>query len=256
MTPSALALARDPLPVAPHLPPRFGPAWSRSDPGSPRSDPGSPRLLRRGDLLAQGFTDNHIRRARREGALVTLAPGVYLADVDFQQLDERTGFHVAVAATIAGLSGDPVVSHRTAAIVHGLVDLAGDPPVDVIRAGPVKARYGPGLRVHRGQLDPDEVARVRGLRVTTAPRTVLDCVLALPPGPAAALLHGAVTGGHVTPAELDGQLRRHRRTPGVRTAGALLRAVTGEHRVREFDHSATVISTCDGLPVGPPEAHS
>ena len=42
---------------------------------------GAPVLLHRAALLAEGFSDNHIRRALREGALVTISPEIGRAHV-------------------------------------------------------------------------------------------------------------------------------------------------------------------------------
>jgi hypothetical protein len=279
MTPFVLA----PVPV-PAAGPHHRSSASSPSPWVPRPEPGGPHLLRREDLLAQGFTDNHIRRARREGALTALARGVYLSAVEWQQLDDAGRYRVMLSAVIAGLPGDPVVSHRSAGIVHGFVDAVAEPSaVDVIRSGPAKSRYGPGLRVHRGSLAADEVMRVHRLAVTSATRTVLDCLLSLPAGPAAEVVRRALAGGCVTPSDLQGQLIRHQRTPGVRTAGAVVHAVITERSslrpppsVRpplprppqphaaangasgrsRGAHPATVISTWAGSAAGASDPHS
>lgn len=270
MTPFALA----PLPSSVVRPPHRTLAASPRSPRPPRPEPGAPGLLRREDLLAQGFTDNHIRRARREGALTALARGVYLSAVEWQQLDDAGRYRVTLSAAIAGLPGDPVVSHRSAGIVHGFVDAVKETSaVDVIRSGPAKSRYGPGLRVHRGSLAADEVIRVHRLAVTSVTRTVLDCVLALPAGPAAEVVRRALAGGLVTPSDLQAQLSRHQRSPGVRTAEAVVHAVITERLSlarpplvcavadrasgpSRGAHPATVISTWAGSAVDPSDSHS
>ena len=38
-----------------------------------------------------------------------------------------------------------------------------------------------GIRIHRSELAPDEITTVRGIPVTTVPRTLLDLATVLPP---------------------------------------------------------------------------
>lgn len=217
--------------------------------------PSGSRPLRRADLLAQGLTDNHIRRSVRDGTIAVLLPGVYLPAIDWEQLDAAGRYRARLAATIEGLAGDAVVSHRSAGVMHGFIDASGEPsPAHVTRAGPAKSRHGPGVQVHRGRLLPDEVVRLDGFTVTSASRTVLDCLLSLPADPATGLIRRALAGGSVTADELAAQLRRQRRSPGARTAAAALRTVLAGHE--QGSYCATVIDTSAGLPVGVADSQS
>ncbi len=73
----------------------------------------------------------------------------------------------------AVLSAGPgaVLSHRSAGSLWRIL-----PPVSILpevtRATRIQAR--PSLRGHCGALKPDEITRVEGIPVTSAPRTVLD----------------------------------------------------------------------------------
>lgn len=205
-----------------------------------------PPLLRRGELLAQGFTDNHIRRWRREGALVAIAQGNYLSTLEWQELDDRGRYRLLVRTILAGLTGDPVVSHRSAAVVHGIADvpvpfsLKQPGTVDIIRGGPTKSRHGPVLRVHRAVLGPDEIVRRDELAVTSLARTVVDCSLTMPVVEAATLAGGVLAAGRLTTSDLELQLRQER-TPRSRVATA------------QF---AAVITTALGLPPEDCDSHS
>ncbi|HEY4993869.1 MAG TPA: hypothetical protein VII33_17485 [Nakamurella sp.] len=109
-----------------------------------------PLLIRRADLLAEGTSDNDIRRARRIGTLTALAPGSYLPPGEAQHLNRSDRHRLALEAVLPRLSGNPVVSHVSAALLHDLpVPLGNDPSTSSGRArrSPVGAvassRIGP-----------------------------------------------------------------------------------------------------------------
>jgi predicted transcriptional regulator of viral defense system len=134
---------------------------------------GQPAL--RGDLLRAGVTDDEMRRALRNGLWCAVRPGAYLR-VDDPALAEPEQRHVQlVLATVARLDGTPVVSHLSAAALHGL-PLWGVPLRTVhvtrdVRSGGRRTRH---LHVHPAPIGSDEVVVVRGLPVTSAARTVVD----------------------------------------------------------------------------------
>ena len=191
----------------------------------------TPPLLRRSDLLARGWAAGELRRARDEGSIIALGPGVYVDATEWQRLDAAGRYLATVTGVVGNLSGDPVVSHWSAAVLHGIIDVpSGRPRVDITRAAPWKSRQGTAVRFHRGTIDPADVVAAGALTVTSAARTVLDCAIALPVGPATALLRRGLIGGSTTVAELRDGLRRLPRVPGVRTVGTALDAVAGRDR--------------------------
>lgn len=76
-------------------------------------------------------------------------------------------------AAVLSVSGEPVLSHWSAAALHGLVpEPAG--ALHVTLAGLGRRRVA-ALRIHRTRAwRPRDVVRVRGLRVTGVERTILD----------------------------------------------------------------------------------
>lgn len=76
-------------------------------------------------------------------------------------------------AALLSLSGESVLSHWSAAALHGLVpEPAGAPHVTLVGIG---RRRVAGINVHRTrEWRPRDVVRVRGLRVTGVERTILD----------------------------------------------------------------------------------
>ncbi|WP_433556182.1 type IV toxin-antitoxin system AbiEi family antitoxin domain-containing protein [Pseudonocardia xinjiangensis] len=83
-------------------------------------EPFLPGLNLRPRLLAAGVTDKELRRLRREGALATVRPGAYLYRSDDRSTDAAARHLLAVHAAAAQLSAGAVVSHVSAAVVHGL----------------------------------------------------------------------------------------------------------------------------------------
>ncbi|MBA2505834.1 MAG: hypothetical protein H0V29_07805, partial [Thermoleophilaceae bacterium] len=75
-----------------------------------------------------------------------------------------------MAAVLAAGPG-AVLSHRAAAVLHGLLKYAG-PSIEVTAP---RRREIPGLITYESDLAPDEVTLVDGIPVTTAARTIIDC---------------------------------------------------------------------------------
>ncbi len=101
----------------------------------------------------------------RRGSLLPLYRGVYAVGHRVLSVDGRR-----MAAVLACGEG-AVLSHRSAAALHGLVG-AGSGAVDVTR--PRSFRAQEGIRAHQALLRPDEVTVVDAIPVTSPFRTVFD----------------------------------------------------------------------------------
>jgi len=208
-------------------------------------------LLHRAALLAEGFSDNHIRRALREGSLIAISPGVYVREPEAGALGAAARHRIAAHALTSRLSGDPVVSHVSAAIVHGLPFVYSElPPVHITRDGAAKSRRGSALLSHRGSLTCDEIVILGGLTVTSVARTVVDCALQLPFSNAVVLTDAALRRGQVSREALAMQLRRHPRVPGMRRAAAVIGFADGRSAGVGESYSRVLLHLA-GLP--PPE---
>lgn len=215
------------------------------------NDDARPRVIRRSTVVPAGYSDGYLRRARRKGELVVLVPGVYLSTADLPDLGPPEWHIAVVTAAIARLSGAPVVSHRSAAMLLGLLPLDTEQqPIHVTRAAPFKSRRGRLIAAHRSTLAADEVMTISGVPVTTAPRTALDCAFLLPDNEAAVLITTALAGQTTAAALLD-QLARYGRVPGIRRVADIVRTAINRDRP---DHSPTVISTWAGSPSGPADS--
>ncbi|GGG29411.1 CTP synthase [Rhodococcoides trifolii] len=132
-------------------------------------------LLRRPELLARGVGDAEIRRARRNRSIVTVQPGLYVPPSVYDGLDTTARHLLAVRAAADKTTSAAVVSHQSAAVVHGF-DM-WKPNLERVHFS-TNNRSG-GRRTARRHLHPSvltdaDVTIVDGIAVTTAARTVAD----------------------------------------------------------------------------------
>ena len=171
-------------------------------------------LVFRPALRAAGFTDDELRRMRAQARLTVVRRGAYVPSTD-PRLDDAVARHaLSVRAAIRTMSADAVVSHVSAAALHGLVLWN----VDLDRVHVTRDRRSGGrrtkvLHVHTARLDADEIVEVDGVAVT------LGAAHARRPGPDAAVRAGAGGGRR--------GLHRHRATPAA-FADAVTRAAGRE----------------------------
>jgi hypothetical protein len=115
---------------------------------------------------------------------------------------------LAVHAAVPRLAPGTVISHVSAAVVHGLPIWAGPHrgfDVDRVHATRDRrsgARRSTYLDLHAAALDPDEVVAVDGVLVTSVARTVADIARTLPLEPALIPADAALNRHLVTRAEL------------------------------------------------------
>src|SRR5271165_4793891 len=127
-------------------------------------------------LRARGWSAQQIETSVRRGALVRIARGVYVrAQIVSAYAAKPDGAHVLRAAAAAVRAGrGAVVSHRSAAVLHG-IDLIGSPG-DVTLTGPVPSgrKGSSGVHVYTTELPAVHIASWCGVPVTTVARTVID----------------------------------------------------------------------------------
>lgn len=137
------------------------------------SDP-LPVVALRQNLLAEGWTDDELRRLRRDGELRVLRPGAYLPDAD-AELGPRDRHILLIRAELPRLSPSVVVSHASAAALLGLpVPPASLRRVQVTRRRPNGGRRGSAVHLHVAPLDESEIIDIGGMAVTSVRRTIID----------------------------------------------------------------------------------
>lgn len=132
-------------------------------------------LIRRSELLARGVSDAEIRSARRNHSITTVQPGLYVPPSVFERSDTSARHLLAVRAATDKTTSGAVVSHQSAAIVHGF-DM-WKPNLDRVHFS-IDSRSGGRItsrrHVHTSVLTNDDITVVDGIAVTTAARTVAD----------------------------------------------------------------------------------
>jgi predicted transcriptional regulator of viral defense system len=183
------------------------------------SEPGTdlPALVLRRTAIDQGLVDDEISRLRRRGEWTSLQRGAYL--VGNPALGARERHVLAVRATLAGLRTPAVVSHASAAVLHGL-PLWGIPlhQVHITRSPPARTDADTRLRSHASRLVEGDVVRIGSVPVTSLARTVLDLARSLPFPVALAAADAALATRRVTRDDLRAVLGAAAGTRGTRSA--------------------------------------
>lgn len=140
-----------------------------------------PHIIRRGEALQRGAADHQLQRQCRTGTWHRLRPGRYTPANEFDALDTYDRHRLRAVETLRAASADAVLSHQSAAVIHGL-DLWNTPlaVAHLTRNRPTGGRRTRHRHVHTAALHLDETAEVAGLRMTTLARTVVDLARTLP----------------------------------------------------------------------------
>jgi hypothetical protein len=178
-----------------------------------------PPLLRP-QLLARGYSSDEVQRARRSGELVPIRRGAYLGRGD-ERLDVPAARHaVLVRATMPTLAPGTVVSHVSAAVLHGL-DVWAIPldHMHVTRAERSGGRIGSVVHRHVAPLEPSEITSLGGVLVTSLTRTVTDVARTVPFEQAVVVADSALDKHEtLTSAALEAALWRATGWPGAPAA--------------------------------------
>jgi hypothetical protein len=162
-----------------------------------------------GELRERGFSAAELSRRVRTGELARLRRGAYeLPIVEDRAEGVILRHRRLIHATTPQLGPGAVVSHASAAVLHGLpVWPSAVARVQVTRDRSNGARRRSVLQVYGAALPECDVSVVDGIVVTSVARTVLDLARTLPWEQAVAAGDRALAGG-LDPAELDEVLAR------------------------------------------------
>lgn len=150
---------------------------------------------------APGWTARALQRAAERGELTRLYPGVYVQAARFSSLrpDER-----ALLRAHAYVQWNPaaVLTHRSAALIHGLPLIAPPELPEVIRPAAGRGGAREGVR-RRATSTPSEPQRIGTLSAVPLERTLVDLAATLSLRESLPALDAYLRGGGVRSALLD-----------------------------------------------------
>ena len=131
------------------------------------------------------------------------------------------------AAAVVQSGGVAVVSHQSAALIHG-IELISRPGDVTITGRPARGRTGTaGVHLYTTPLPPEHVTRRVGLPVTTAARTVIDIARTMTFADGVAAADSAIRKGFASKSQLGTVLATCHRRPGVMQARRVVEFANG-----------------------------
>lgn len=168
------------------------------------------------DAGPAGLTRHAIARGVRRGVLHRLGGGFYTTAERWAAADPRDR-HVLMARAAAQQRPSAAVSHHSAAAYLSLPLPRAMPPWVALTTDRADATANPGglARLEPGALPEEHVANLDGVRVTTATRTVTDCLRTLRLSDGVAIADAAIRDGRSSADEITQVRCTQRRWPGV-----------------------------------------
>jgi len=139
-------------------------------------------LHRRRDLLEAGESERSIDRSVHDGIRVHVRRGWYVDRAAFDELYAEDAHLLHVMTVAREVRGRAVVSHESAAVLHGL-DLYRVRParVHLTTAPGARISSGPDVFRHCTPFEAHDVVEVNGIRCTSLARTVFDVARTMAP---------------------------------------------------------------------------
>ncbi|WP_342372841.1 hypothetical protein PCC79_01870 [Propioniciclava soli] len=170
-------------------------------------------------FLGEGWSSAELAGAVRAEELDKIRRGVY-GPRGHRDAAARHALEAAAACVVR--HSDSVVSHTSAAVLHGLpVRRAALAEVDLTRWGPEHGKKQAGIRLHRTRVEEDEVVEIGGVRVTSLERTLVD-LGRVEPYEWGVVAADAALRRQADPAVLTDYAARGNRVPGNRRLLAVL----------------------------------
>lgn len=200
------------------------------------------------ELAAQGIGYGEMARLARTGEARRIRRGGYAFGPDLGEHADAERHRELIDASIDGLADEAVLSHTSAAVLHGLPTWRTElERVHVGRTRDYGGRIGGVVHVHPAKLPDDQVVEIEGRRVTSLARTVVDLGCTLSLFKAVPLGDAALAQG-LPPDELAEVLRSCRRRHGIPRARRMVGMLVAESE-SVGESCSRVVMVQNGLPV-------
>ncbi|KQY59709.1 hypothetical protein ASD11_09205 [Aeromicrobium sp. Root495] len=185
--------------------------------------------LMRHQLLDLGYSDDAIRAFMRTGLLRRVRHGTYVPTVLWQSWSDSERHAVKVRSVVDKLGPGVVVTHQSAAALHGFdlwgVDLES---VHVTRLDGRNGRTEAGIVFHSGQITEDDCVEVDGRLLSAPQRAALETSASTGVEQGVVVLSSALHLGVVEKGGLEESIDRDfARWQGTRTARVAVRLADG-----------------------------
>ena len=171
------------------------------------------------EAYAAGWTPSALKNAVQRGRIERVRRGAYTIR---QHITPEISA-IAAARTVP----HAVVSHRSAALLHGLPLIGARPPLPEITVPPRTRGDVPDVHLHRAQLRADDVVLIGDTPTTSPARTVADLARHRPLSTAVAATDAALHHELMTADQLDDVLRFCWNWPRIRRAQLARRLADG-----------------------------
>ena len=133
-------------------------------------------LVLRRQALAAGLDARQVDRLAKVGEWVAVRRGVYCTGLLWDSLDPYVGRpRLRAIAASRNMIVPHVLSHDSAALLHGMPILLGDPElVHITRFGALGGRTRHGVKHHQAPYRPDQLVEIDGVWVLDRARTAVD----------------------------------------------------------------------------------
>lgn len=135
----------------------------------------TPRLILMSEIDEVVDSRRQYAREAARGGKVRVARGAYLDAGVWQAADARTRYLLGIRAAASSRGASSVVSHWSAAAIHGVPFLGGWPQkVHFTRDSRVRSHSSGAVNYHYLPLGEGDVVEIGGLEVTSIARTLVD----------------------------------------------------------------------------------
>ena len=188
----------------------------------------------RSEAIAHGYDDRTLARARHAAVLVRVRHGAYTFAELWHDADDIGRLRIHAQAVTRSYRDRVVLSHTTAAALHGFDTWAVDPsPIHLTRADAGASRREPDVIHHRGRLSTSDVVERDGLLLTNPARSVVDAATLLPVESGLVIADSALRSGSVSKEEIVDLTESRERWPGTQHLGLVHRLADGRKSVGE-----------------------
>jgi very-short-patch-repair endonuclease len=185
----------------------------------------------RADVLAAGYSDAELRLRLDKGQWSRLGHDAFVEpggwSTEELPWDRMRRLHLLAVRAVSHRLDGAVVSHQSAAVVHGLPTWGLDLRRVHVSRSTGRVRSNPSLSVHRSPIDPDELTEVDGLHVTTVERAITETACCTSYEVGVVLADAALHDRLSAPERLVAAADRHRHWAGSAAARAATRFANG-----------------------------